>query len=370
MVQHARSGRNLAIRGSDVRFSFWPVAKTTRRYGLTSRVYVNDPWPIIAEAIAVRCPRKKRDAAQAFRSQAEDYYRAAYAAGQTATKPLLFYYAFLNLVKAYLLTTTGHPSLSHQTKHGLRERANLRQIVGATVTAEPNDRSRLSICSLLLEALGSKPLAREKRYRLGSLLPQIVPGHRIWCEAARTKERFLRVKLRFRKNSRAKTVWLDMYLDEDDFRRLGISHAEALRRAGLENKWQVVATTSNSKVRLQQAKTLKYKHRPSDKLPELVAGLANNIWSVVLSVSPYRAYYVYLCPKGETRAVLPQLASMYALMFFFGSVTRYRPEQFDNILDSPYGAQIENMLNEVPGQFLFLMASQFLNREVAKASII
>ena len=61
---------------------------------------------------------------------------------------------------------------------------------------------------------------------------------------------------------------------------------------------------------------------------------------------------------------------MYALMFFFGSVTRYRPEQFDNILDSPYGAQIENMLNEVPGQFLFLMASQFLNREVAKASII
>jgi hypothetical protein len=68
--------------------------------------------------------------------------------------------------------------------------------------------------------------------------------------------------------------------------------------------------------------------------------------------------------------VLPQLASMYAVMFFLGSVTRYRPEQFENILDSPYGAQIENMLHEIPGQFLFLMASEFLNREVAKASIV
>lgn len=115
---------------------------------------------------------------------------------------------------------------------------------------------------------------------------------------------------------------------------------------------------------------IKYEHRPSDKLPALVKSLSLRVWSVVLSVSPYRAYYIYLCPQGERRAVLPQLASMYCLMFFLGSVTRYRPEQFENILDSPYGTQIENMLYEVPGQFLFLMASEFLTREVSKASII
>jgi hypothetical protein len=366
----ARKGKRLTIRGSKVEFSFWPVAKTTRRYGLTSRVYVNDPWPIIAEAIAVRCLKKKRDAAQAFRSQAEEYYRAAYTAQQTATKPLLFYYAFLNLVKAYLLTTTSHPTLSHQTKHGLRERANLRQIVGATVTAEPSEKNRLSIFSLFLEALGAKPLTRERRFRLGSLLPQLVPGHRIWCEAAKSTERFVRVNLAFYKSLKSKSIWLTMRFEEDDCKRLGVSHVEMLRRAGLNRLWQSVESTLRSQVKIEQSSPAAYKHRPSDHLTSLVRPLRLKIWSTVLSVSPYRSYYVYLCPSGERRSVLPQLASMYAVMFFLGSVTRYRPEQFENILDSPYGAQIENMLHEIPGQFLFLMASEFLNREVAKASII
>jgi len=366
----ARNGKLLTIRGSKVDFSFWPVAKTTRRYGLTSRVYVNDAWPIIAEAIATRCPKKKRDAAQAFRFQAEEYFRAANQAYQTATKPLLFYYAFLNLVKAYLLTTTSHQSLSHQTKHGLRERANLRQIVGSTVTAEPSDRARLSIFSLFLEAMGAKALTKERKYRLGNLLPQMVPGHRIWCEASKSQERFVRVKLSVFKNARRKRLWLAMYFDEDDSKRLGLSHVEMMRRAALQGSWHVVACSTPMKVKLEQTEPTKYKHRPSDVLASVVKDLKPNIWSIVLSVSPYRAYYVYLCPKGERRSVLPQLASMYAVMFFLGSVTRYRPEQFENILDSPYGAQIENMLHEIPGQFLFLMASEFLNREVAKASIV
>jgi YaaC-like Protein len=61
---------------------------------------------------------------------------------------------------------------------------------------------------------------------------------------------------------------------------------------------------------------------------------------------------------------------MYITTFFLGSITRYRPHQFQRLLNSQYGAQIEAILNEMPLQFVYLMASEFLKRDVSKAAIV
>jgi hypothetical protein len=57
-------------------------------------------------------------------------------------------------------------------------------------------------------------------------------------------------------------------------------------------------------------------------------------------------------------------------MFFLGSVTRYAPGRFDDLLDSKYGPFFETFVSESPMQFLYLMASETLGREVSKPAII
>jgi hypothetical protein len=60
---------------------------------------------------------------------------------------------------------------------------------------------------------------------------------------------------------------------------------------------------------------------------------------------------------------------MYALFFYLSDLTRYRPQHFDRFLESRYGPQMESILDECPRQFLFLMASELLQREVAPAAL-
>ena len=64
------------------------------------------------------------------------------------------------------------------------------------------------------------------------------------------------------------------------------------------------------------------------------------------------------------------MLSMYLLMFFLGSVTRYSPGDFEDLLDSKYGPFFDTFISESPMQFLYLMASDILGREVSKPAII
>jgi len=57
-------------------------------------------------------------------------------------------------------------------------------------------------------------------------------------------------------------------------------------------------------------------------------------------------------------------------MFYLSSITRYRPHQFDRILEQRYGPFIQAFLNDQPQQFLFLMSSLFSKRDVTKAALV
>jgi hypothetical protein len=57
-------------------------------------------------------------------------------------------------------------------------------------------------------------------------------------------------------------------------------------------------------------------------------------------------------------------------MFFLGSVTRYSPGYFEDLLDSKYGPLFATFISESSLQFLYLMASEILAREVSKPVII
>ncbi|QZA77472.1 hypothetical protein K4H28_14485 [Deefgea tanakiae] len=75
------------------------------------------------------------------------------------------------------------------------------------------------------------------------------------------------------------------------------------------------------------------------------------------------------CPANEMPQILPLLLSIYARAYYFGSITRYRPHHYPSITDSAFGSRVQDFITGQPQQFLYLLASEFAKREIAKPSI-
>lgn len=84
----------------------------------------------------------------------------------------------------------------------------------------------------------------------------------------------------------------------------------------------------------------------------------------------YRKYFVHLTPAAETHHRVPQLASLWLLFYYFGSIVRYRPHLFDNVTSGSFGAFVTEFISAQAEQLLYLFASEMAQREVAKPAII
>src|SRR6516165_3531476 len=109
------------------------------------RVVTADPWAFLSH-LAVRLGKRNEDIANAYIAQGYDFFEAA----QTPrfhSRPLLYYYAFLNVVKAALLIR--QVALPPLARHGISDpRANSRirlRLAGQGVQIQnaANDRSEI-----------------------------------------------------------------------------------------------------------------------------------------------------------------------------------------------------------------------------------
>ena len=368
-----RAGGPLQIGREWASFGRNILARTGSTFTLQHRLFVNDPWAIIADAIHRALPDgRSRDIAHSFRRQAEDYFRAATIGRELAVRPVLLYYAFLNLSKAYAVAK-GNTGLAGRTSHGVSSPPNKpRQIQGAVIKFEKPRGNRPGVFQELLKHLDGNPAVLSSDLKLGQLLPQILPGHRLWCYAANRPERFIPVEhFEIRHASRPRQVWLNLYLNKDELDGLGISEAKALAEGDLATEFEMADDSSRCDlVCFQQKNPQSYSGDASEALFRVVRRVKNNIWETVKVASPYRKPYIYCSPIAERKARLPQMLSVYLLMFFLGSVTRYTPLYFEDLLESRYGPLFETFISESPMQFLYLMASEILDREVSKPAII
>ena len=95
------------------------------------------------------------------------------------------------------------------------------------------------------------------------------------------------------------------------------------------------------------------------------------MWQIVTSYPEegYRRYYLHLTPPSEPSRQ-PQVAAIWMLIFFFGSVVRYRPQAFATMTRGRYGAWINDFVAAQPEQLLFMLASDIARREVTKPAIV
>ena len=350
------------------------MGRSTRRYGLRPHVFATDPWTIISASVQKRCPAGVRATALAFVEQAEDFFRAATIAHAQAAKPLLLYYCFMNIAKAFVLTV-GQRNNVDGARHGLSEQLGPggQELVDAYLDVYAATPQTVNVFDELQRALTGQGFGANTSLLLTRLLPQVVQGHRLWCLAAQEHERFVSVeRISFWSNAQNKSIWLRLFLYADDLARLGANHGDVVTRTGLNGAWHEVHHQQPAGERrllcFEQIAVQNYGHRPSDQIPTLVRTIKNHLWANVLSIPPYRKYYIYLAPPNAS--VLPQLLSVYAIIYHLGSVTRYRPQNFDKIILGEFGAQVQEIITNQPSQFIYLMASEFAQQQTTRAAIV
>ena len=172
----------------------------------------------------------------------------------------------------------------------------------------------------------------------------------------------------------SRQLWLRLILFAEDLSRLSITHQRFLGESRLGTLFREVrydqTAGQKSLVCFEQIQPLPCTQHPLDHLNGLAATMNSLLWVTVSTVSPYRRYYAYLCPPAEQTSLVLQLLSIYAVTYYLGSITRYRPHHYDKIMASAWGARVNDFVTGQPAQFLYLMASQFVRRDVTKPSIL
>lgn len=381
-LQTARTGERLRVNGKQIPYSFWPTKVGPRgNASLQTLLFSLDPWAIIDQTINTSCPEQSKSEALACLNQARDFFESAADAQRVSARPLTLYYCFMNLVKAFCLTK-GTQVTFNKAQHGLAEKLKKpheRELTDAFLSAfpSPNGSGILQNFSEFMGALTGNGIAAPKDYDIPILLPQILPGHRLWAAASNKRERFVAIHdIRTYINKKTSDLWLSLYFVRDDLSRINVPINAFLKEADLQQDFSQVACSEDDGAKRQlicfqqNQPVVCTTNKPANFLQDLFDFIRNRLWATVATVPPYRRHYVYLRPPGETGQVLPQLLSIYALAYYLGSITRYRPHHFPSITSAAYGPRIQDFVTGQPQQFLYLLASEFAEREIAKPSIL
>ena len=372
-----RSGTPLQVRSRELQFSFFPMARTSARWGLNSMLYAAEPWAVISGAIrdaatARSLPVNAEASALSFVRQAKEYFNAAERAGALETRPLLYYYAFLNLGKA-LSIARGRANLVGKVMHGV---AAVHTAGHTPTTAEVTVQKPGSVPSAINElhwALEGAP-APYVTLTIADLMPQSVVGHRMWRAAtgAVRKERFFALdEVRWFEDAAAREIWLKLYVRRDTLHSHGRGVTETLREARLDTTFRAVNeayAVDKDLHSFEQVSATSYTSRASDVVMDNVATVRQDIWQMITTTSPFRRFYLYLSPLTETR--VPQWMSVYALLFWLGSMTRYQPVELLDALAGPYGAFFEEFIETQPAQLLYYFASEARAQDVSKPALV
>jgi hypothetical protein len=335
-----------------------------------SSVPFREPWSYLRFWIRDNYPQSSISDALELTKQAERFYRIASSASSD-TSPLLWYYCFLNLSKALLLKTPNTYSLNdvEHASHGIADPANNsagyvtlnKQKVTVFGVRTTNNLARLQIFPALCEALGT-PISfaagkKSADLSIKSLLSHIVCIHRAFCTAYAVPLRFCKVEATAMEK-RAATgksgdIWHLLRLESLDVKTSG----DSIRAFELGGKLRAVAPKLAGFHDLESDSVSFSNANFLDRLASQRSSLKKIVHPLLLLQS-YR-YYLY----PET-GVLRQPASIYAVMFYLGSIVRYKPQRFASLIGNKYHWLIEEFLQVAPKQFVALLINEITDCEL------
>jgi hypothetical protein len=347
------------------------MRRGAHRWGRHSVLYSVDPWSLIVASLDDQCTAADLPSAQAFVRQAREFFDAGDRASTFEAKPLLYYYSFLNLGKAFAIARK-RPNMVGRVDHGLFATGTLTGMATAGVQIFPPGGSKVNAYAELHHALTGAPPS-PITVPVSDLMAQTVVGHRMWADAANRRERFMAIdRLSLMTNSADKTVWAILDVATSRIAEQGRTHKSVIGSGALNGHFKLVKRPASGDappfVRLEQQDVVGYTDRTADVVMKVIQEVRPHLWRTITSSRPFRRYYLYLAPSTEIR--LPQLLSVYALFFYLGSLTRYQPVTLDGLLRGSYGPYLRELVAVQPNQWLYALASEFRQQEVTRGAVI
>ncbi|EON33833.1 hypothetical protein GTC6_05682 [Gordonia terrae C-6] len=371
----ALPGTPLKLKGRELDFSLYPMVRTNRRWGIHSTLYATDPWAVIAGSVteALVAPAE-RAAAASFINQAREYFTAAERASSIETRPLLYYYSFLNLAKAIAMGR-GRPGLVGKVRHGVAHEGTSGHGVGtAKLQIGSSSATAKSAIDELHWALEGSAVS-VGHYQVSEIISQSVIAHRMWREAfAQPRvERFIPIdRVQFMHDEPAKLIWLRVFVSRAVLKSRNRGLTETLRESGLDSTFRGVTHPDadvDAEFRiLEQRVAIGYTGRAADVVVNAVDGIRPYLWQTITASAPFRRFYLYLSPSGERR--VPQWLSTYTTLFWLGSLTRYQPVELFEALDGKFGPFFREFLETQPRQLLYILASDAKRQNVTRGVIV
>ncbi len=319
--------------------------------GRQPTVVTADAWAFLRHLARRRVPGLDAAKASSYLTQAREFYEAA-ATPRQGSRPLLYYYSFLNLAKAGLVIHgVKIPALA---RHGIwdprvNQRVRLR-FAGQRVEWTSRMANRSAMFPELLTLLSGAPTLRGTE-SLKGLIKQIPSIHRTYCRISRAPGHFLLISQVDVLQSGGQ-IWARFAIRRSDAGASRLFQRIARSRAFKKHLAQVHSPNSDQ-LWFETAAVPGHRKGVDNGIRRLAARLKGLGVTSILTRGGYRLYLSDIPPRLR----LPHPAASFAVMFYLGSVTRYKPYDFDKIIDGPYGWAVKEFLATEPGQFLYTFAS-------------
>ena len=314
-----------------------------------TRIITADPWSFLNHVVAKQLPSSKEAVALAYIAQAKDFFEAA-EQPRLGSKPLLYYYSFLNLAKAALITK-GVP-LPAKVQHGISDpKANVRsrlRMSGQKVNVNGCAHDRSELYPEFVKILGG---TTAKSYRVVDLLAQVPVIHRTFNQVSGEPPSLLPMKSIAVMRSKG-LVWCRIALDTAD-RDVAQVLPVVRGRAAFRRVFHQVSSATAGQLWFETEPEVGHAVSIDPAIGRLADTVRQAGASFILTRHGYRHYLSALPPRIQ----LPDLAAILAVAFYFGSVVRYKPDVFAKIVDGGYAWVVHEFFAAAPNQFLYGLSS-------------
>lgn len=316
-----------------------------------SKTIISDIWSFWDYLIK----KHNRDKAFLFSllQQSKNFYEVA-EKSEMKSKPLLYYYSFLNFSKM-IIHLEQNGSITQIYNHGIGEQNNGHfhksqiKIFKSGQTRNGNNKSvSYELMSVLGDDISMFTPANNNQLsiNLKSLLSHCVGVHRAYSQIYNEKEHFYRLDQEtIYKHGRQLIFNAKVQCNEEERQELLSRGYTIDSKNNIE--WSTIRPRNN--ITNTDYFTLSQKIRN------------DGVWYFIGN----HGYTLYLSSNQNDR-YSPEMI-IYNMMFYLGSITRYHPYLFDKIFSDKEQWLMSEFLTTQPKQFLFLTTAKFLGQDVLKA---
>lgn len=328
----------------------------------------SDPWFYLKawirkEIVGIKrstAHKKKLEKALYFAELAESFQKAANST-ELPTKGTLAYYSVLNLVKTFLLTRDYN--LENDIEyHGLSLPSDKTKELKISPATNGNG---INIFHEFAKEMGS-PVQTGSFISIDEMISEIPEVHEMCFNLGKlktTKRKFLPIEIRILSNKdRHNKLTYEIAFEK---KNANLMRTEKFESGDLKLKLSKITEQSNRKDwNVYRSKSILNYTTTSDR------SWRNNYHTICAEIESFKV--VSMLTRSGYRHYLnlqpaPYKSSVYffALMYYIGSVARYRPTLNAQVLEGDYSAILNEVMTTCPKQFLYFMVSKITKKVCA-----